>query len=75
MGRASNNGGIPITTTPELEFSVHTSVGLSSLPLAIVEEVLMRRRDIIGGLLVVAAFGRAHEQPTATKIPRTGSPG
>jgi hypothetical protein len=35
----------------------------------------MRRRNIIGGLLVVAAFGRAHAQPTATKIPRTGSPG
>ena len=32
----------------------------------------MRRRDIIAGLLVAAAFGRAHAQPTAKKIPRIG---
>jgi putative ABC transport system substrate-binding protein len=32
----------------------------------------MRRRDIIAGLLVAAAFGRAQAQPTATKIPRIG---
>jgi len=32
----------------------------------------MRRRDVIAGLLVAAAFGRAHAQPTATKIPRIG---
>src|SRR5215471_9615967 len=32
----------------------------------------MRRRDIIAGLLAAAAFGRAHAQPTATKIPRIG---
>ena len=32
----------------------------------------MRRRDIIAGLLVAAAFGRAHAQPNATKIPRIG---
>jgi hypothetical protein len=42
------------------------------LPLAIAEVLLMRRRDIIAGLLVAAAFGRAHAQPTATKIPRIG---
>jgi putative tryptophan/tyrosine transport system substrate-binding protein len=32
----------------------------------------MRRRDIIAGVLVAAAFGRAHAQPTAKKIPRIG---
>jgi putative ABC transport system substrate-binding protein len=32
----------------------------------------MRRRDIMAGLLVAAAFGRAQAQPTATKIPRIG---
>ena len=32
----------------------------------------MRRRDIVAGLLVAAAFGRAHAQPTAKKIPRIG---
>jgi hypothetical protein len=32
----------------------------------------MRRRDIIAGLLVAAAFGGARAQPTATKIPRIG---
>ena len=32
----------------------------------------MRRRDIIVGLLVAAAFGRAQAQSTATKIPRIG---
>jgi putative ABC transport system substrate-binding protein len=32
----------------------------------------MQRRDIIAGLLVAAAFGHAHAQPTATKIPRIG---
>jgi putative ABC transport system substrate-binding protein len=32
----------------------------------------MQRRDIIAGLLVAAAFGRAQAQPTATKIPRIG---
>jgi putative ABC transport system substrate-binding protein len=32
----------------------------------------MRRRDIIAGLLVAAAFGRGQTQPTATKIPRIG---
>jgi hypothetical protein len=42
------------------------------LLLAIAEEVLMRRRDIIAGLLVAAAFGGARAQPTATKIPRIG---
>jgi putative tryptophan/tyrosine transport system substrate-binding protein len=40
--------------------------------LAIAEEVVMRRRDIMAGLLVAAAFGRAQAQPTATKIPRIG---
>src|SRR5215471_2246116 len=32
----------------------------------------MRRRDIIAGLLVAAAFGRAQAQSTARKIPRIG---
>jgi hypothetical protein len=32
----------------------------------------MRRRDVIAGPLVAAAFGRAQAQPTATKIPRSG---
>ena len=32
----------------------------------------MRRRDIIAGLLVAVAFGPAHAQPTAKKIPRIG---
>src|SRR5215831_3463118 len=32
----------------------------------------MRRRDVIAGLLVAAAFGGAQAQPTATKIPRIG---
>src|SRR5215470_7642081 len=32
----------------------------------------MRRRDLIAGLLVAAAFGRAQAQSTATKIPRIG---
>ena len=32
----------------------------------------MRRRDIVAGLLVAAAFGRAQAQPTAKKIPRIG---
>jgi len=35
----------------------------------------MRRRGIIAGLLVAAAFGRALAQPTATKIPRIGYTG
>src|SRR5262249_37614420 len=44
----------------------------SSLPLAIGEEVPRRRPDVIAGLLVAAAFGRAQAQATATKIPRIG---
>src|SRR5215813_2286082 len=32
----------------------------------------MRRRDVIAGLLVAAAFGRARAQATAKKIPRIG---
>src|SRR5215470_12019544 len=42
------------------------------MPLAITEVILMRRRDIIAGLLAAAAFGHAHAQPTAKKIPRIG---
>jgi putative ABC transport system substrate-binding protein len=32
----------------------------------------MRRRDVIAGLLVAAAFGAAQAQSTATKVPRIG---